>query len=379
MAWVRSAPAQRRAGGGTGIVVVPGGPGLCSVLPYSSLRRRAGARGLDLVMMEHRGVGLSRRDTAGVDLRVEDVTVDAAADDLAAVLDAAGLDRAVIYGCSYGTYLAQVFGVRHPDRVAAMVLDSPILSAEHDVAVVREHRRSLLWHGPARSAQLFRELLAAGVVPADEAGHVVQVVYEFAGPDGLERLLSARLAGRGLRVWRWLADLGSKEMVGSGTPMVMEPDLVAGITFGELGYHAGADGLPLDPQAMFAAHSVGQPPFTGDRIDLAAQLPGFDWPTAVLSGDRDLRTPPPIAERVADLLPRSTLVRLPGLGHSVLDTHQLAALNVAHVLAAGGVQRLAELAPRIGALPRKGASGVLGRLLGPALTLDLAVPGGTAG
>jgi pimeloyl-ACP methyl ester carboxylesterase len=46
-----------------------------------------------------------------------------AADDLAAVLDALGLVRIDLYGDSYGTYLEQVFAVRHPTRLRSIVLD----------------------------------------------------------------------------------------------------------------------------------------------------------------------------------------------------------------------------------------------------------------
>lgn len=66
-------------------------------------------------------------------------------------------------------------------------------------------------------------------------------------------------------------------------------------------------------------------------------------------------------------------------GHSALDAHQLAALNVAHVVAGDGLEGLEglpELTPRIAALPRKGASGKLGHFIGGALALDLALPGG---
>ena len=93
------------------VVVIPGGPGLASALPYRALRRDRTARDLDLVMMEHRGVGLSRFDTTGRPLDRSAVTITAAVDDLAAVLDDAGIERAVIYGSSYGTYLA---GLRRP-------------------------------------------------------------------------------------------------------------------------------------------------------------------------------------------------------------------------------------------------------------------------
>ena len=58
------------------------------------------------------------------------LTIEQAVDDIAAVLDDAQVSKAVVYGTSYGTYLAAGLGVRHPDRVHAMVLDSPLLSAD---------------------------------------------------------------------------------------------------------------------------------------------------------------------------------------------------------------------------------------------------------
>jgi pimeloyl-ACP methyl ester carboxylesterase len=47
----------------------------------------------------------------------------AAAGDLAAILDGLGVDAVNVYGDSYGTYLGQVFALRHPDRVRSLVLD----------------------------------------------------------------------------------------------------------------------------------------------------------------------------------------------------------------------------------------------------------------
>ncbi|MGI9196133.1 MAG: alpha/beta fold hydrolase, partial [Candidatus Nanopelagicales bacterium] len=45
------------------------------------------------------------------------------ADDLAAVLDALGIRTVDMYGDSYGTFFAQVFAGRHPDRLRTLVLD----------------------------------------------------------------------------------------------------------------------------------------------------------------------------------------------------------------------------------------------------------------
>src|ERR1700737_3555334 len=118
------------------LVVVPGGPGPASVALYQGMRRRWAAVGLDVIMVEHRGIGMSRHDDAGNDLPPEALTVEQVVDDIAAVLDDAHVDKAILYGTSYGTYIAAGVGVRHPQRVHAMVLDSPVLSGQ-DIDDVR--------------------------------------------------------------------------------------------------------------------------------------------------------------------------------------------------------------------------------------------------
>ena len=122
---------------------------------------------------------MSRHDDAGADLPLEALTIDAAVDDIAAVLDDAEVESAVIYGTSYGTYLAAGLGVRHPDRVHAMILDSPLLSAD-DIDVVREAIRRVLWDGDepetAELAVKVRELVERGRADArrrsTRRGHV---------------------------------------------------------------------------------------------------------------------------------------------------------------------------------------------------------------
>jgi pimeloyl-ACP methyl ester carboxylesterase len=47
-----------------------------------------------------------------------------AADDLADVLDALGIEVIDLYGDSYGTFFSQTFAVRHPDRLRSLVLDA---------------------------------------------------------------------------------------------------------------------------------------------------------------------------------------------------------------------------------------------------------------
>lgn len=69
-------------------------------------------------------------------------TVDRYADDVAAVLDARGVNRAVVVGLSMGGYVAFAFWRRHRDRARALVLaDSRAMA---DTADGRERRRELM-------------------------------------------------------------------------------------------------------------------------------------------------------------------------------------------------------------------------------------------
>jgi pimeloyl-ACP methyl ester carboxylesterase len=56
-----------------------------------------------------------------------------ASDDLAAILKALHSGPVALYGNSYGTYMAQVFALRHPDQLRALVLDGsyPLSGADY--------------------------------------------------------------------------------------------------------------------------------------------------------------------------------------------------------------------------------------------------------
>lgn len=372
LAYVRTGPS-----GGMPVVVLPGGPGLASALPYAGMRKLAASRGLDVVMVEHRGVGVSGTTTDGELLPPEAVTVEAAADDVAAVLDHLNVEKAIIAGSSYGSYLAQVLAIRHPSRVHALVLDSPMLSPQADLETTRRWRRSLLWDGSSaetrEAAALVRRLAGRGE-PLDALGHVVQLVYEFAGAQTLARLLQAHLDGRLGWLWGRLATLGTGEIDGKGTPFYMEPDPVAGISFGQLGYGLPLDGGPLDPQTLFASIAANKPPFRGTPVDLETEVPCYSWPVVVLSGDRDLRTPRPVAQQIVNMAPQGVLVPLADTGHSALDTHQLAFIQTLVILQDQGVDGLTDTADRLADLPRKGVSGMLGPILTTLIRVATAIP-----
>jgi len=86
---------------------------VCNPLWQPLLKRLAAGR--TLVRYDQRACGLSDWD-------VEDISFERWADDLAAVVDSAGLRRFALLGISQGGAAAMAYTVRHPERVSHLVL-----------------------------------------------------------------------------------------------------------------------------------------------------------------------------------------------------------------------------------------------------------------
>ncbi len=71
-----------------------------------------------VLMLDKRGTGLSDRTTALP-------TLETRMDDLRAVMDAAGSERAVLWSAHEGSRLAALFGATYPDRTIGLVLFDP--------------------------------------------------------------------------------------------------------------------------------------------------------------------------------------------------------------------------------------------------------------
>jgi proline iminopeptidase len=333
------------------LVVIPGGPGAASIALYRGFRRRAAARGLDVIMVEHRGVGMSRHDDSGADLPPDALTIEQVVDDVAAVLDDAQVDKAVFYGTSYGTYIAAGVGVRHPGRVHSMVLDSPVLSA-NDIVAVREATRRALWDGDnaetAGLAPKVRRLVDDDVL-TPVAAQLAIAVYGFAGPAVLRRQLDLLLAGRR---WLWSAlNRAARLLFERKSPYRNEPDLVGRIGYRELNYGAVPDGKPLDQAVAFREFATDTIEFEAEPYDLVTEMPNFTWPTVVISGGRDLITPPAVAQRIASLIPHAVLVNLASAGHSALDVRERAALDIVKTVYGGTISDLPARADKLDSTP----------------------------
>ncbi|WP_344192675.1 alpha/beta hydrolase [Acrocarpospora corrugata] len=124
----------REAGGGIPLV-------LLHAFPFSSamwLGQREGLAGVCRVITpDLRGFG-------GSGLGDDEPSVDVMADDVAELLDAEGVERAVVGGQSMGGYVTMAFCRRYPDRVQAVVLadtkaapDSVEAAANRELAAQR--------------------------------------------------------------------------------------------------------------------------------------------------------------------------------------------------------------------------------------------------
>ncbi len=190
----------------------------------------------------------------------------------------------------------------------------------------------------------------------------------------MERLLELRARGKARRTWRQVQWLASQDVT-RVSPFTMEFDLVGVIAFRELGYAPEVDGEPMQPDLDFVAVAEKFAGFAGEPFDLPAELPRFIWPTAVISGERDLRTPRAFAEEATDLLPNGIFLPLSDHAHSALDTHPAAAREVIKAMRDGSHARLPARAAELSKLPKPLTTRVVSGYLSVALRLAAALPG----
>ena len=98
-----------------------------------SRQRAALSDAYRVVTPDQRGFGRSP-------LGSDEPSLDAAADDVAALLDRLGLDRVVLGGLSMGGYVAMAFARRHPARLRALMLADTKASADPEAGRANRER-----------------------------------------------------------------------------------------------------------------------------------------------------------------------------------------------------------------------------------------------
>ena len=221
--------------------------------------------GLRLVVPDLRGVGGSGKPDGGFSL--ED-----AARDVVALLDALGLDDAWLLGTSSGGYVAQQVAAQHPGRVRGLVLvGAPsdlrgqvpqtlarVLAAFHDPVSpddIRAVNRALPLHAPVPDGFLADQAAAALTIP--------RAVWR-AGIEGLVAaeppLRRGTIAGPALILW------GAEDDI---LPAAQAHELAAAIGGSRLVIYEATGHLVLwerpgrvaeDATAFIVAHEGGSPP-----------------------------------------------------------------------------------------------------------------------
>ena len=93
------------------------------------------ARSFRLILFDKRGTGLS--DSGG-----EFATLETRMEDLHAVLDAVGSERAVVFGSHEGASMATLYAATYPERTMRLVLFQPSAQGGHYDESPRERKRS---------------------------------------------------------------------------------------------------------------------------------------------------------------------------------------------------------------------------------------------
>ena len=128
-----------------------------------------------LLRFDRRGFGLS---TGSPDIHRN-------VEDLAALLDAAGIERALLLGMSQGARLAIHFALRFPARTRGLLLDgAPLLEAESELPL-DQYRRRLEAAGPAAMQTEILQHPLMQLATSDPAAHqlLAAIVARYRGSD----------------------------------------------------------------------------------------------------------------------------------------------------------------------------------------------------
>lgn len=195
--------------------------------------------------------------------QIPDLSIQAHVDDLRAILDVSGVRQAVLFGWSMGVQVVLELAHRVPDL------------ATHLVLINGTFGRPL--HGVG--LPLAGHILPQAVTHARRLHHVGRAILQRASrwPD----------TGRWLKRFGVIADSLDAEL------------------FADMAVDFGS----LDLEVYLTMLSV-----LGEH-DAAHVLPTIRVPTLVITGTRDLFTPPLMAERMAETIPRGELLIVPGGTH----------------------------------------------------------------
>jgi pimeloyl-ACP methyl ester carboxylesterase len=367
---------------GAPVVALSGGPGQAALASVNGFAADLGStvlRQRDLIAFDTRGTGRSGaincpemqraaapRDTTAAekcaaklgDSRRFFTTIDVA-EDIEAVREALGVEKISLYGISYGTKVALTYARLHPDRVESLVLDS-VVPAEGASALSQEilgaMPRVLGEEGVDQIARLVNTIRTSPAVgPAvDPRGNRHRItaypasIFDvlLAGDfnpvlrQALPPAIRAVRAGDPAPLMRLILNAQEGERL-PPRPAIFSAGLYAATSCEEIAFPWAPTVTSPQERARLALQAAQRAPvqtpfsaadiLTLDWIALCLRWPTTpgpralpaatpDVPALLLNGREDVRTPLEDARRVQAQLPRSRLLSIAGVGHSVIGS-----------------------------------------------------------
>jgi len=377
------------------LLFLTGGPGQPGVPFIAEIRKALPAvvRGYRLVMIDQRGTGGGGLDCPALQRQMGEsdtfpptaqavgscalslgqdrnyfTTADTVAD-LDALRRALHLSSWTIDGVSYGTFVAEQYGLTYPSRVRKLVLDSVVPQRNVDPLYVESMHRSAyvlrqacrLQHcgyDPATelaqviskyglAARIFDILVILSVIDprlTDPSIPLLSTLHEAAGgnPGPLTRLVTGfygntvvrqQIYSSGLHAATLCADIRDMPWGDSAAPLASRSAALS----------RAVARIPPSATWPFPPSTAGEQGIVAEcrywpsaRPDPVPRYRTLTMPVLLLAGDLDLSCPLPWDEEEAAQIPHATLVVVGGSGHSTqLRSRQGAAAAQKFLLASG--------------------------------------------
>jgi pimeloyl-ACP methyl ester carboxylesterase len=266
--------------------------------------------------------------------------------DIEQIRGALGVERINFYGLSYGTRLGAVYAQRYPDRIRALILDSPmppradlpaLVSAQFDAQVAAHQALiSACEQGqlpcPADAAKIFDQLVQAADAQGQREAFLNGWLLQLSNPVGRDALVQVLAALEGADSATDMTSAMEGMMELPDPPMVLGPDF-SGAT--NLSVHC-ADSIvdppsELESEALMQSYErrselfapLGATAFTcagwpvqRDRVpQISLSLPN---PPLIIAGVADSLTPLPLAQELHGAIAGSSLLVSQHYGHGAL-------------------------------------------------------------